>query len=304
MNKILKLWLKPAAVLLFATSLLFVSTRFERIEESGYTKQVLLKTAATYAAIRGVNALVSVFKESQINVEPAGIGMTLALGQVLDPLDDLTERISTLLVYSILALGLQELAAEFGGKWLLYLGAAAALLSLAGLTGGASFARFGNGALKLSLMAAALSLLMPLNLYLNDIFYNKALLPQIEMRQERLERLTSYKKIDEINSEITIEQMQKEDETSGLLDTLRRVPDNLFSSYRDTKRYLKELQEEFERLKKSLDEIIEQLIEIGTLYLAGFVFQVLFLPLLTFFLLYKLYCLRVEFYENPSRHSP
>ncbi|WP_457598849.1 hypothetical protein [Hydrogenimonas sp.] len=296
MKKVLKTWWKPLAVLAFAASLLLIAGRFGPLVESGYTQKTLLKTTATYAVVRGVNALVSVFKESQINVEPAGIGMTLALGQVLDPLDDLTERISTLLVYSILALGLQELAAEFGGKWLLYLGAAAALLSLAGLFAKAPFARFGNGALKSSLMVAALSLLMPLNLYLNDIFYKTLLLPKIERSQERLERLTAYAKIEKLNDEIYIEQLRNEEEASGLLDSLRSVPDNLFSSYRQMKRSLKELQREFERLKESLDEIVKLLIRIGTLYLAGFLFQVLFLPLATLFLLYRIYRLRVDFY--------
>jgi len=51
-------------------------------------------------------------KESSLELEPAGIGVSLAVGQVLDPIDDMTERLSDVIVTAITSLGVQKLAYE------------------------------------------------------------------------------------------------------------------------------------------------------------------------------------------------
>ena len=77
-----------------------------------YFSEVITKAALTYSVCRVVNASVSVIKESQIQIEPAGLGVSLAAGQVLDPLDDMTERASDILVTAIVSLGIQKIAYE------------------------------------------------------------------------------------------------------------------------------------------------------------------------------------------------
>lgn len=63
----------------------------------------------TYLAVRGLNAAVSVLKGSEFEVHPAGIGVSIAAGEVLDPLDDMTERLSDLLVLSTATVGVYRL---------------------------------------------------------------------------------------------------------------------------------------------------------------------------------------------------
>jgi hypothetical protein len=43
----------------------------------------------TYATCRVINASVSIVKESSLQLEPAGVGISLAVGQALDPIDDM-----------------------------------------------------------------------------------------------------------------------------------------------------------------------------------------------------------------------
>ena len=62
----------------------------------------------SYAIIRGINAGVSVIKHSELEMEPAGIGVSVGVGEVLDPVDDLTERVSELLFISVLVYGALE----------------------------------------------------------------------------------------------------------------------------------------------------------------------------------------------------
>ncbi len=77
-----------------------------------YFKEAITKAGVAYLTCRIINASVSVVKESTLELEPAGIGVSLAVGQVLDPLDDMTERFSDVIVTAITSLGVQELAYE------------------------------------------------------------------------------------------------------------------------------------------------------------------------------------------------
>ncbi len=77
-----------------------------------YFSEAITKAGVTYAACRVINASVSIVKNSSLNLEPAGIGVTLAVGQALDPIDDMVERVSDVLVTTITSLGVQKLAFE------------------------------------------------------------------------------------------------------------------------------------------------------------------------------------------------
>ncbi len=77
-----------------------------------YFKEAITKAGVAYLTCRIINASVSVVKESTLELEPAGIGVSLAVGQVLDPLDDMTERFSDVIVTAITSLGVQELTYE------------------------------------------------------------------------------------------------------------------------------------------------------------------------------------------------
>jgi len=61
---------------------------------------------------RGFNAVVSVFQESEVQLEPAGVGVSLALGQALDPINDLVERFSWVMLASLTSLGIQKFLIE------------------------------------------------------------------------------------------------------------------------------------------------------------------------------------------------
>lgn len=77
-----------------------------------FFSNAITKAGGAYATCRILNASVSVVKESHVSVSPAGVGISLALGQILDPIDDMTERASDILVTSITSLGVQKLVYE------------------------------------------------------------------------------------------------------------------------------------------------------------------------------------------------
>lgn len=77
-----------------------------------YFKDSITKAGVSYGVCRLINGTVSVIQQSSVQLEPAGIGMSLAVGQIVDPINDMVERLSNVLVLSITSLGIQELAYE------------------------------------------------------------------------------------------------------------------------------------------------------------------------------------------------
>ncbi|MFT7184645.1 MAG: hypothetical protein ACI84K_000011 [Pseudohongiellaceae bacterium] len=77
-----------------------------------YFQEAITSAGLAYATTRAINASVSVIKESNLQLEPAGVGVSIAVGQIVDPIDDMTERLSLVLVTAITSLGVQKLAYE------------------------------------------------------------------------------------------------------------------------------------------------------------------------------------------------
>lgn len=77
----------------------------------------LKRALATFAAARALNAAISVVKGTELAATPAGIGVTLAPGQVLDPVDDLVEQFSSLMLAASVAFGVEIALIRIGGHW-------------------------------------------------------------------------------------------------------------------------------------------------------------------------------------------
>lgn len=76
--------------------------------------QMLKVTLTVYALARGLNAVISVAQGTELSIEPMGVGLTLTPGQVLDPLNDLIEQFSTVLLMASASLGIQKILLSMG----------------------------------------------------------------------------------------------------------------------------------------------------------------------------------------------
>lgn len=70
-----------------------------------------------FATARALNAAISLAQGTEIAVQPAGVGINLTVGQVLDPLNDLVERFSDLMLTASIAFGIQKVLLEIGAHW-------------------------------------------------------------------------------------------------------------------------------------------------------------------------------------------
>lgn len=74
-----------------------------------YTDAGFSRALVTFGVARGLNAVISVAQGTEIAMEPAGVGVIFAPGQVLDPINDLIERFSWVMLASTTSLGIQNL---------------------------------------------------------------------------------------------------------------------------------------------------------------------------------------------------
>ena len=73
-----------------------------------YTSESIRNAALTYASARGINAVVSMLQSSEVE---AGVGIvsgSMTIGEVLDPLNDMIERFSTVMTWVLASLAAQK----------------------------------------------------------------------------------------------------------------------------------------------------------------------------------------------------
>lgn len=79
----------------------------------------LKRALISFATARTLNAVISVIQGTDIAIEPAGVGVKLAPGQALDPINDLVEKFSNLMLMACVSFGIQHVLIKIGGHWAL-----------------------------------------------------------------------------------------------------------------------------------------------------------------------------------------
>ena len=113
-------WIKKSLLPLFLLTLVgcswlspFDSVAIEKVDAG------LKRALVSFATARALNAAISVLQGTSIAVEPAGVGVSLAPGEALDPLNDLIESFSDLMLIASVSFGIQHVLIGIGGHWLL-----------------------------------------------------------------------------------------------------------------------------------------------------------------------------------------
>ncbi len=74
----------------------------------------LSRALITFASARGLNGVISVVQGTEFNVG-VGAGATFAVGEILDPVNDLIEQFSDLMLLATVSFGIQEVLLAIGG---------------------------------------------------------------------------------------------------------------------------------------------------------------------------------------------
>ena len=76
------------------------------------THAALERALVTFALTRTLNGVISVAQGTELAFEPAGVGVVITAGQILDPLNDLVEQFSWLTLLAATSLGIQIMLGE------------------------------------------------------------------------------------------------------------------------------------------------------------------------------------------------
>ena len=104
------------------------------VRAKAHLNETLKRSLYTFAVARALNAAISTLQGTSLLVSPAGVGVNLTIGEILDPLNDLVEQFSWVMLLSATSLGAQlvllQVGSAIGFKFVLTL---ALLLVSAGL---------------------------------------------------------------------------------------------------------------------------------------------------------------------------
>lgn len=237
-----------------------------------YFENAITQAGLSYATCRVINATVSVIGDSQVQLEPAGIGISLAAGKVLDPIDDMTERLSNVLVTAIVSLGIQKLAYEIGvslaPQILAYLLLLFALFGLLPWHRGQVLQWW---LLRLSALVLVARFLLPITSLINDYLLEHYFADEIEATTDALALQT------------------------GNFETLYQIEfpqyDGFFGTIENSAHFVREraiaLKDALGQITRNLGDIIENLLTLTWLFAALFLIQVILLPLGVLWLMVK-----------------
>ena len=123
MNKRKLLW----TVLVLIAAAVALSGVVDNASET-YAEKAFKRALVTFAVARTLNGVISVAQGTEVALEPGGVGVILSVGQVLDPINDLVERFSAVMLVAASSLGLQNILLKMTAWW----GVTVALIMAAG----------------------------------------------------------------------------------------------------------------------------------------------------------------------------
>jgi len=114
-----------ALVVLLSTQLaplravVFENALFTSIDEqsTAYVDEAFERALITFGLARASNAIISLLQGTELDLQPWGVGVTLSIGEVLDPINDMVERFSWVMMVSLISLGIQKFLIEIS-PWL------------------------------------------------------------------------------------------------------------------------------------------------------------------------------------------
>lgn len=231
-----------------------------------YTQQALKRALVTFAIARGMNAVISVAQGTEVSIEPAGVGVNFTPGQILDPLNDLVERFSWVMLLSATSLGIQELlltifSAKFFTLSLALLGGLTLLVVAIPKLAGHPLR---HTMVRLLALMLVLRFVVPVMALSSEGLYNAFLAERYDNSTHNVQQVTE--RIGELNRSNETAAQPPADES--LMDSAKRLYQSTVSTL-DVSSYV-------DRYQKAAADVSEQIINL----IVVFVMQTILLPLL------------------------
>jgi hypothetical protein len=257
----------PRRILMAGLLLLLVVassvTTVDRFAEQKY-EALFQRAFITFALARTLNGLISAVQGTELALQPAGVGVTLTPGEILDPVNDLVERFSWIMLGSTLSLGVQQVLLDMGQWWGVRL--VLAVLALAWLwlrirremaTGGTQEApgQLEAVLLRVLLITVFIRFAVPLAMIANEGLYSLFLEQQYVESAQLIETAGA-----EISRAGTLpEEEIIEEEDRGFFDSIGRGLDNTLDAL--------DLERRVDVISERAGEVVENLIRLSVVFI-------------------------------------
>ncbi len=220
-------------------------------------EQLFQRAFVTFALARTINGVISVVQGTEVALQPAGVGVTLTPGEILDPVNDLVERFSWIMMGATISLGVQNVLLDVSAWWViqgLVTALAAWLLIRLWYPGQGS-------QLNRILFRRVFPLLLfirfavPVMLIANDLLYQEFLEQRFEQSTEIISE--AGKEFEQIEAEANKESTQDDDD--GMLDSLTRAWSSTINSV--------DLSGRLQRMQAQAAVVIEHLIQLSVVFI-------------------------------------
>ena len=227
-------------------------------------ENALKNALVTFAVARTLNGVISAAQGTEIALEPGGVGVVLSVGEILDPINDLIERFSAVMLIAASSLGLQTLVLGITSWWgvTAFLCVAAAGFLVVIWAPGSAAAQYAGPALRILLLLLFVRFAVPVLIVGTTLISDAFLAPKQAEATAVLQDTT--KDIERINEDT---QTVPPDEQS-LMDRLGEMLDESLQSMR--------VGDRMQELKESASDAAEHIVSL----IAIFVLQTILLPLL------------------------
>lgn len=245
----------------------FVNSNYVRKIDNmtiSYIDSSINKAIIAFTSARGINAIISMLKSSTVNLTPAGVGASISIGQVLDPVDDIIENLSNILLLSIVSLGIQRFLIEIAPfiSFNIFLNLGLILLFFLIIIKNLRKSFLFNLAIKFFIVALVIEFILPFFVFIdwttNKLFFEK-------------EYESARYTLNETNEELTA--------TYGAIFSTKGVIEgfkNFLKKENNGKNFI-------EQLKDSAEKIIESSLKLILI----FILDTVIIPLFFLWLLYK-----------------
>jgi hypothetical protein len=214
----------------------------------------LKRALVSFATARVLNGVISVAQGTEVSLQPAGVGATFAPGQLLDPVNDLVERFSDLMLGASVLFGAQKILLGIGSYWPI-----STVLTLAALAWSAVWLRRGRvdpWLSRLLVLALMLRFAVPAVTLGTDLVWQQFLAEDYRVSQLAIDATSSNAASDAVAA-------QPVPAAQGVIEQLRRW----FSHNTDVRA-------RFDELKQMLEDATEHLIRL----MVVFVLQTVVVP--------------------------
>jgi hypothetical protein len=257
-------------VLCICTAILLTlstTSLFDRRASDDHDK-LFQRALVTFALARTLNGVISAIQGTELALTPAGVGVTLTPGQILDPVNDLVERFSWIMLGATVSLGVQQVLLEAGQWWVLKM-----LVIILGISwlwlhlSSVQRQRSRQILVKAFAIAIFIRFAVPAALIANEVIYEQFLesryqtsTEMIESAGEEFESVTGHTPSSDTDGEL-------ESEEAGVMDSIQQALANSRKSL--------DLEYQIERISEKATEIFEHVIQLSVV----FVLQTCILPI-------------------------